>query len=81
MIGTALHFADFQEEKIVRGTDSLSHSLSLLLAPSFHPSEASDPAHAYLTFNGRRKFSASRLLFSSISAKTDVTVTGKRDGN
>jgi len=85
MIGTALHFADSQGEKTMRENDELSFSfflsLSLSLSLSFslsvflsslassHPSEASDPAHAYLTFNGRRKFSASRLLFSGISAR------------
>jgi len=74
MIGTALHFVDSQGEKTMQENDELSFSfflphlfLSRLL--SSHPLEASDPAHAYLTFNGRRKFSASRLLFSGISAR------------
>lgn len=47
----------------------LSPSSFLSPLSSFHPPKASDPAHAYLTFNGRRKFSASRLLFSGISTR------------
>lgn len=52
--------------------DGRSLSVFLYLSPLFElppPPKASDPAHAYLTFNGRRKFSASRLLFSGISTR------------
>jgi hypothetical protein len=75
MIGTALHFADSQGEKAER------EKMGSLVELSRSPPKASYPTHAYLTFNGCRKFSASRLLFSSAHGRTDATVTGKRDGN